>query len=146
MVNVENFIMVYSLQSGRRSLAMAAELELPKESILQRKISVELDMDELMEDDNSCTPTNNDKDPKQKTDALLPKKNLQFPWRRKFLENIRYLQLTSKAQNAIVGMLSNKSAVHKGIGTQNRDRLQGFIPKWQDYFKWTLLMGSRHCI
>ena len=121
IVNVENFIMVYSPQSGRRSLAMAAEVELPKESILQRKISIELDMDKLMEDDNSCTPTNNDKDPKQKTDGTASKKESPVSLATEVpRENIRYLQLTSEAQNAIVGMLSNKSAVHKGNGTQNR--------------------------
>ena len=60
IVNVENFIMVYSPQSVPSLLSDGGGGELPKESILQRKISIELDMDKLMEDDNSCAPTNED--------------------------------------------------------------------------------------
>ena len=101
-----------------------------------------------MEDDNSCTPTNNDKDPKQKTDGTASKKEspvslaTQIPH-----ENIRYLQLTSKAQNAIVGMLSKNLPFTKVLVHKTAHRLRRLHTKMARLFQIeTLLMGSRHCI
>ena len=43
--------MIYSPQSGCRSIAMLTEVDPPKESIMQRKISVQVDMDMFENDD-----------------------------------------------------------------------------------------------
>ena len=114
VINVENFIMIYSPQSGCRSIAMLTEVDPPKESIMQRKISVQVDMDMFENDDSiyNASPVKDDGSPQEedggiKNDFVISLMN-DVPH-----ENINYVGFPIETQKIVVNMVRKKSDAHQ---------------------------------
>jgi hypothetical protein len=152
VVHVENFIMIYSPQSGCRSIAMLSEVDPPEVTMRQRKRSIQVDMNNLENDDSihvSFEKENrsNTEDNDYKLESNNGKKQAfnislmnDVPH-----ENINYIRFPTETQNIIVDMVQKQSDAHKRdtSGQSSRKRMPAIAKSGIDG---TTPTSSRHTL